>query len=110
MMTKFSINGMDDDSIIKICKLLEVITGLMVRRHNDFLPISIIIIESCLISGNPAISQTVGVTLGRGLEGLLGEVKDSTLKYFFDIVEVFIIVSKEYRKELTYFVLEKVLF
>ena len=107
-MTKYEINKMDHESIIKICKILSAVNTLMVRRHDDFLPVSILIIESCLISGHPDICKTVGVNLGLSLEGLLGEIKDSALIFFFDIVEIFIIVSKEYRKELMYFVMEKV--
>jgi hypothetical protein len=108
MMTKFDINIMDQDSIVNICKLLEIVSTLMIKRHDDFLPISIVIIECCLISGHPAICEIIGINLGKSMEGLLDAVKVSALVFFFDIVELFIIVSPQHRKELVYFVMERV--
>jgi hypothetical protein len=43
------------------------------------------------------------------LEELMAEIKEEALTYVFDLIEIYIAVSKEHRKELSFMVLGKVL-
>jgi hypothetical protein len=109
LLMVLDITQVSQQNIDKIGNIIHIICNFVPNRH-DYLCLWVVIGLGCLFTGNETLSKILAQNLVNLVQTLLKEIKESAMTYIFDMVEGFLIIFPQHRREFGYMIIEKVNF
>jgi len=107
LMMKLNLQQLSEESIQKIVRLIQIVCKISLEIF-DFIPLTVIILENCLLAEIEIINQVIGQNLSQFIPVWFTDLKETSLKYYFDMVEIYLRVDKKNRAEFSLHLLEQV--
>jgi len=108
LVMKLNIQQISGECVQKLARLIQLV-GKFAMIQWDYIPLTVVILENCLLADIEIINQVIAQSLSQAIPVWFNDLKETSLKYLFDIAELYLRIDKNNRVEFSLHLFEQIL-